>query len=139
VSGKPKRELPRWPALAMAVKEMSLSHFETDVGSNKAWKNKKEVKTGSFSPPGVGGVLHDNTLGGSAGLPCQGGLQPHSRTALGNSLGDAPHKELVFVRFVALRNARVNGKKRNGSMEKVPLFPTLQKILTGRVTRSMPL
>src|SRR5258708_1446104 len=59
-------------------------------------KNKKEVKTGSFSPPGVGGVLHDNSLGGSAVLPCQAGLRPHSRTAFGNSLGDSPPKSLPF-------------------------------------------
>src|SRR5260370_958910 len=56
--------------------------------------NKKEVKTRSFSPPRVGGVLHDNTLGGSAVLPCQAGLRPHSRTAFGNSLGDSPPKSL---------------------------------------------
>ena len=62
----------------------------------KVRANKKEVKTGSFSPPGVGGVLHDKTLGGSAGLPCQAGLRPHSRTALGNSLGDSPPKSLSF-------------------------------------------
>jgi len=45
-------------------------------------QNKKEVKTDSFSPPGVGGVLHDKGLGGSAGLPCQAGLRPHSRLLL---------------------------------------------------------
>src|SRR6266481_3645406 len=73
--------------------------------------NKKEVKTGSFSPPGVGGVLHDNTLGGSAVLPCQAGLRPHSRTALGNSLGDSPPKSMPLCDFVAPRRARVNGKK----------------------------
>jgi hypothetical protein len=64
---------------------MSMFHFETVASPGNTQKNKKEVKTGSFSPPGVGGVLHDNTLGGSAGLPCQAGLRPHSRTALGNS------------------------------------------------------
>jgi hypothetical protein len=74
-------------------------------------KNKKEVKTGSFSPPGVGGVLHGNILGGSAVLPCQAGLRPHSRTAFGNSLGDSPPKELAFMRFVAPQDACVNGKK----------------------------
>jgi hypothetical protein len=29
-------------------------------GAEKRLLNKKEVKTDSFSPPGVGGVLHDN-------------------------------------------------------------------------------
>jgi hypothetical protein len=69
-------------------------HFGTTPAKVRA--NKKEVKTGSFSPPGVGGVLHDKILGSSAGLPCQAGLQPHSRTALGNSLGDSPPKSLSF-------------------------------------------
>src|SRR6266850_681944 len=72
-------------------------HFGTRTRFVKVRVNKKEVKTGSFSPPGVGGVLHDKTLGGSAGLPCQAGLQPHSRTALGNSLGDSPPKSLSFT------------------------------------------
>jgi hypothetical protein len=71
-------------------------HLGTRPRFVTARANKKEVKTGSFSPPGVGGVLHDKTLGGSAGLPCQAGLQPHSRTALGNSLGDSPPKSLSF-------------------------------------------
>jgi len=34
-------------------------HFETVVGLRRGLRNKKEVKTASFSPPGVGGVLHD--------------------------------------------------------------------------------
>jgi hypothetical protein len=75
-------------------------------------ENKKEVKTGSFSPPGVGGVLHDKSLGGSAGLPCQAGLRPHSRTAFSQFVRRLTTKELVFLRFVALRNARVNGKNK---------------------------
>src|ERR1700720_4755484 len=74
-------------------------------------ENKKEVKTGSFSPPGVGGVLHDKAL------------KWHSRPALpGRSAASLAHcawqfvrrlttKELVFLRFVALEDARVNGKK----------------------------
>ena len=79
---------------------------------SQAPKNKKEVKTGSFSPPGVGGVLLDNTLGGSAGLPCQAGLRPHSRTAFLQFVRRLTTKELVFLRFVAPRNARVNGKNK---------------------------
>jgi hypothetical protein len=43
-----------------------------------------------------GGVLHDKVLGSSAGLPCQAGLRPHSRTALCNSIGDSPPKNLSF-------------------------------------------
>jgi len=74
-------------------------HFGTRRRFVKVRTNKKEVKTGSFSPPGVGGVLHDKTLGGSADLPCQAGLRPHSRTALGNSLGDSPPKSLSFCGF----------------------------------------
>jgi hypothetical protein len=72
---------------------------------------KKEVKTTSFSPPGVGGVLHDNTLRGSAGLPCQAGLQPHSRL-FSQFVRRLTTKELVFLRFVAPQNAGVNGKKK---------------------------
>jgi hypothetical protein len=71
-------------------------HFETAHRYNPRPQNKKEVKTNAFSPPGVGGVLHDIPLGGSAGLPCQAGLQPHSRTAIRNSIGDAPPKSLSF-------------------------------------------
>jgi hypothetical protein len=74
-------------------------HFETVCLQRQASENKREVKTGSFSPPGVGGVLHDKSLGGPAGLPCQAGLRPHSRTALGNSLGDSPPKSLSFRSF----------------------------------------
>src|SRR5260370_33480725 len=49
--------------------------------------NKKEVETGSFSPPGVGGGLHDNTLGRSPVLACHAGLRHHSRTAPVYSVG----------------------------------------------------
>jgi len=84
-----------------------LKPWRTETGA----RNKKEVKTTSFSPPGVGGVLHDNTLRGSAGLPCQAGLQPHSRL-FSQFVRRLTTKELVFLRFVALQNAGVNGKKK---------------------------
>ena len=77
----------------------------------KAAKNKKEVKTGSFSPPGVGGVLHNKAFGGTADLPCQAGLRPHSRLLL-QFVRRLTTKELVFLRFLALRNAHVNGKNK---------------------------
>ena len=73
-------------------------------------QNKREVKTKSSSPPGVGGVLHDAALGGSAGLPCQAGLQPHSRIAFGQFVRRLTTKELVLERFVAPQNAHVNCK-----------------------------
>jgi len=90
-------------------------HFENSGRAKTGPENKKEVKTASFSPPGVGGVLHDNTLCGSAGLPCQAGLQPHSRLFL-QFVRRLTTKELVFLRFVALQNAGVNGKKSNRSI-----------------------
>jgi hypothetical protein len=55
--------------------------------------------------------LHDKTLGGAADLPCQAGLRPHSRLLL-QFVRRLTTKELVFLRFVALRNARVNGKNK---------------------------
>src|SRR5260370_8613180 len=77
---------------------VSFSFWRTPLGAPGA-QNKKEVKTASFSPPGVGGVLHDRTLGSSAGLPCQAGLRPHSRTAFSNSIGDSPPESLSFTGF----------------------------------------
>src|SRR5947207_7972409 len=64
-----------------------------------------------------GGVLLDNPLGGSAGPPCQAGLRPHSRLFI-QFVRRLTTKELVFVGFVALQNARVNDKKVNESMRK---------------------
>ena len=48
------------PETAVLTVQMvrDMSHFETTVPEIEA-RNKKEVKTGTFSPPGVGGVLHD--------------------------------------------------------------------------------
>ena len=69
------------------------------------------MKTDSFSPPGVGRVLPDKALGGTADLPCQAGLRPHSRLHL-QFVRRLTTKELVFLRFVTLRNARVNGKNK---------------------------
>ncbi len=54
----------------------------------------------------------DIPFGGSAGLPCQAGLRPHSRTALWQLVRRLTTKGLVFLRFVAPHNAPVNGKKR---------------------------
>ena len=78
-----------------------------------------------------GGVLLDNTLGGSAGLPCQAGLRPHSRLFI-QFVRRLTTKKLVFVRFVALQNARVNDKKVNESMRKnapTPHFIRVRKWL----------
>jgi len=64
-------------------------------GEEAGARNKKEVKTASLSPPGVGGVLHDNTLCGSAACPARQvcGL---TRDCFCNSLGDSPPKSLSF-------------------------------------------
>ena len=87
-------------------------------------ENKKEVKTASFSPPGVVGCCLTMPLGGSAGLPCQAGLRPHSR--LLQFVRRLTTKELVFQRFVAPQNACVNDKKVNESMRKnVATFTSL--------------
>src|SRR5215471_15725933 len=83
------------------------------VGRKHPGQNKKEVKTTTFSPPGVGGVLHDMPLGGSAGLPCQAGLRPHSRNAFWQFVRRLTTKELVFQRFVAPENVPVNRKNRS--------------------------
>ena len=94
-------------------------------------ENKKEVKTASFSPPGVVGCCLTMPLGGSAGLPCQAGLRPHSRLFI-QFVRRLTTKELVFVRFVALQNARVNDKKVNESMRKnapTPHFIRVRKWL----------
>jgi hypothetical protein len=74
--------------------------------------NKKEVKTGSFSPPGVGGVLHDKTFGGPAGLPCQAGLRPHSRLLFLQFVRRLTTKKLAFLAVVAPENVHVNGKNK---------------------------
>src|SRR6266404_3580595 len=91
-------------------------HFETD-DSLFAARNKKGGENNFVLTSRGGGVLLDNTLGGSAGLPCQAGLRPHSRLLV-QFVRRLTTKELVFVRFVALLNARVNDKKVNGSMRK---------------------
>src|SRR5260370_3951107 len=80
-----------------------------------------------------GGVLLDDTLGGSAGLPCQAGLRPHSRLFI-QFVRRLTTKELVFVRVVALQNARVNDKKVNESMRKSATTPHL--ILDQRARRA---
>jgi len=50
--------------------------------------------------------------GGSAGLPCQAGLRPHSRVAFWQIDRRLTTKELLFQRFVAPQNAGVNVKNR---------------------------
>src|SRR5260370_26343679 len=92
--GKIVRKQPILPVRGLGARSACFILKQPTVQAAPA--NKREVKTVSFSPPGVGGVLHDNTLGGPAGLPCQAGLRPHSRTACGNSLGDSPPKSLSF-------------------------------------------
>ena len=87
-----------------------------------------------------GGVLHDEIFGGSAGLPCQAGLRPHSRNCSWQFVRRLTTKELVFPRFVTLRNAAVNVKKVKRSSRKVLRSCTLwrvscwQTILQPRVT-----
>ncbi len=44
---------------------------ERKCSQRLAWENKREVKTGSFSPPGVGGVLHDNSLAAQQTCPAR--------------------------------------------------------------------
>ena len=82
-----------------------------------ASKNKREVKTGSFSPPGVGGVLHDKSRRLS-----RPALPGRSAASLADCILQFVRrlttKELVFLRFVAPRNAPVNGKKRRDRREK---------------------
>src|SRR5690242_10335390 len=58
--------------------------------------NKKEVKQPQFHLPGWVGCCMSKHSGGSAGLPCQAGLRPHSRVAFGNSIGDSPPKSFSF-------------------------------------------
>jgi hypothetical protein len=58
-----------------------------------------------------GGVLQSNPFGGSAGLPCQAGLRPHSRCFL-QSVRRLTTKEFVFQRFLAPGNVGVNGKEK---------------------------
>jgi hypothetical protein len=102
-------------------KRLKIQELET-AGSYGGLQNKKEVKTGTFSPPGVGGVLHDN------------GSRRHSRPALPGrtaaSLADCiwqfvrrlTTKKLVFVRFSNTRRClcqrqkhRFGAKGSNGS------------------------
>src|SRR2546425_11680228 len=47
-------------------------------------------------------------------------------------------KELVFLRFVAPRNARVNGKKWNRARGKMSPFPVSNGIVGGCVACSLP-
>src|SRR6267378_5795773 len=100
-----------------------------------ASKNKREVKTGSFSPPGVGGVLHDKSRRLS-----RPALPGRSAASLADCILQFVRrlttKELVFLRFVALRNARVNGKKKNRSMGKTRPLSISLGIVNGCVACS---
>jgi hypothetical protein len=96
-------------------------------------EKQKEVKTSSLSPPGVGGVLHNKAFGGTADLPCQAGLRPHSRLLL-QFVRRLTTKELVFLRFVTLRNARVNGKNKeipSGETNRRTFSPAAYKVSEG--------
>ena len=68
-----------------------------------------------FHLPGWVGCCMTIALGGTADLPCQAGLRPHSRTAFGNSLGDSPPKSLSLCDFLTLGDACVNGKNKESS------------------------
>ena len=71
---------------------------------------KREVKTTSFSPPGVGGVLLESPLAAQQACPARQvcGL---TRELLVQCVRRLTTKELVFERFVAPRNAGVNRKE----------------------------
>src|SRR5205807_7339358 len=77
-------------------------------------------------------------LGGSAGLPCQAGLRPHSRLFI-QFVRRLTTKELVFVRVVALQNARVNDKKVNESMRKNASSPISLRFAGGSSSTANPL
>ena len=72
-------------------------------------------------------MLLDNPLGGSAGLPCQAGLRPHSRLFI-QFVRRLTTKELVFLRVVALQNARVNDKKNAATPYFVPARKWSRKV-----------
>jgi hypothetical protein len=100
-------------------------HSETAAGLRLGQK-QKGGENGFVLTSRGGGVLHDNTLGGPAALPCQAGLRPHSRLLL-QLVRRLTTKELVFLRFVAPPNAGVNGKKTSRSIGKMRLlFNSLQ-------------
>src|SRR5947208_3240025 len=65
---------------------MLMSHFETTAGPGRP-RNKKEVKTGSFSPPGVVGCCM--TILSAAQQPCQRRLaNPNAALRNGQDRGD---------------------------------------------------
>src|SRR5260370_17089262 len=99
VSEERKNTRTKRSAAARTARKSLTFHFETKCWKWQPSENKREVKTGSFSPPGVGGVLHDKSLAGPTGLPSQPGLRPPSRTPVCNSLGDSPPKSLSFRKF----------------------------------------
>jgi hypothetical protein len=74
--------------------------------------NKKEVKQPQFHLPGWVGCCMSKHSGGSAGLPCQAGLRPHSRVAFWQFDRRLTTKELLLQRFVAPQMAGVNVKNR---------------------------
>src|SRR6266852_4770147 len=99
-------------------------HFETDA-AQPAPKNKKEVKTGSFSPPGVVGCCMTIPSAAQQARPARQvcGL---TRDCFVQFVRRLTTKELVFLRFVALQNARVNGKKWNRPCGKMLPFRVSQ-------------
>src|SRR5712664_4994109 len=90
-----RRKNGRWRGLSGQEPVKRSSYLILKQPAQTGPKNKKEVKTASLSPPGVGGVLHDNTLCGSAACPARQvcGL---TRDCFCNSLGDSPPKSLSF-------------------------------------------
>jgi hypothetical protein len=97
----------RRPAVVCLSKQIGLS-------KQKGGENE------SFHLPGW--VLHYEAFGGSAGLPCQAGLRPHSRTVFNKSKGDTT-KELQVSLFLALAATRVNGKWPQNPLKAAPTLP----------------
>jgi len=95
---------------------MGMFHFETADRPLRAWK-QKEVKTGSFSPPGVVGCCM--TIPSAAQQACPArqvcGL---TRDCFVHFVRRLTTRELVFMRVLAPQNARVNGKNEIEQVEK---------------------
>jgi hypothetical protein len=62
------RQLVKPPGKGAAEK---LLVFHLGTGFFRAPLDKREVKTASFSPPGVGGVLHGNLLAAQQACPAR--------------------------------------------------------------------
>jgi hypothetical protein len=73
-------------------------HFETAHRHNSRPRNKKEVKTGTFSPPGVVGCCMTILLAAQQACPAR---QVCGLTRVLQFDRRLTTKELVFLRFVA--------------------------------------